>query len=355
MARLVLHIGTHKTGTTAIQRTLACNRTTLAHRGIIYPEFATRHDPAPAGDAGPEAYVPRLSDGHHGLLTDWVDLPAKHKTTVPPADLLRQLCRDHADSDRTVLLSSEEFSRARSQIRAEGPDLARLRQYLDGFDDVRVVCLLRHQVPFLQSLYTEVSRKLPPPPVPALVERALETGISVGMFMDFNRLLDRLQAAFPRDRLCFVDYANARQHPGGVLGAMLGAAGVNDLSAPLDQPGGGRANVSDPPLAVWLGNQVTAPDPTPAGLRHLIEVQLRDAFGANRKTTLFQRSEIQRMQSHFAPLNRAFEDRINRDHPQGAPFRLSVPGFDDTVHRDDLRPRHWLGLSRAVYRHRAAG
>jgi hypothetical protein len=36
--KLVLHAGTHKTGTTSIQKVLSDNRTWLRDRGLIYPD-----------------------------------------------------------------------------------------------------------------------------------------------------------------------------------------------------------------------------------------------------------------------------------------------------------------------------
>lgn len=51
MAKLFIHAGTHKTGTTSIQRFLRDNRTNLEKHHIIYPIFD--HEA-----------------GHHGLTSD---------------------------------------------------------------------------------------------------------------------------------------------------------------------------------------------------------------------------------------------------------------------------------------------
>ena len=42
MSRLVLHIGTFKTGTTYLQRSMFQNRELLASNGIGYPQFVRR-------------------------------------------------------------------------------------------------------------------------------------------------------------------------------------------------------------------------------------------------------------------------------------------------------------------------
>jgi len=59
MARLILHIGTHKTATTTIQNSFHANRKLLAQHGLIYPDLGR-------------------AAGHHGLVTDWIDLPANY-------------------------------------------------------------------------------------------------------------------------------------------------------------------------------------------------------------------------------------------------------------------------------------
>ena len=41
MARIVLHIGTHKTATTTIQNVFHRNATLLAQHGIVYPRLGT--------------------------------------------------------------------------------------------------------------------------------------------------------------------------------------------------------------------------------------------------------------------------------------------------------------------------
>ena len=43
MARCILHIGWHKTGTTAIQQTALKNRAALAQCGVHYPSWHHNH------------------------------------------------------------------------------------------------------------------------------------------------------------------------------------------------------------------------------------------------------------------------------------------------------------------------
>jgi hypothetical protein len=88
--RIVIHIGTHKTGTTSIQAFLAKNRTRLKECGILYPYAGTRDRlPGPHNIAwelsGDARFDPRMG-------------------TV--SDLLSEVCRSE---ERTTILSSEDF------------------------------------------------------------------------------------------------------------------------------------------------------------------------------------------------------------------------------------------------------
>lgn len=57
MSHLVLHIGTHKTGTTSFQNMMWKNARKLANYGVIYPRIHARHT------------------GHHGLIAEETQLP----------------------------------------------------------------------------------------------------------------------------------------------------------------------------------------------------------------------------------------------------------------------------------------
>ena len=86
MRRLVVHIGQHKTGSTAIQKTLLNNREKLAGRGIVYPEIGL------------------VGAGQHKIPGALGNVARKAEA----AGYFRQL----ADLDGTVVISSENFSRA---------------------------------------------------------------------------------------------------------------------------------------------------------------------------------------------------------------------------------------------------
>ena len=134
-ARLVLHIGQHKTGTTSLQRTLSLNRAGLARRGVIYPR------------------LPGWRDAHHALV------PALVGAENCAAYVRRRLGRTDADAaavsaralggvqaladdrpDDTLVLSSEAIFRSLPDFAFDG-----LLETLSGLArDVRLVCYIRH-------------------------------------------------------------------------------------------------------------------------------------------------------------------------------------------------------------------
>jgi hypothetical protein len=110
--RLILHAGTHKTGTTSIQRALSAHRPWLRERGYIYPEF-------------PDSILNHNQFAHRLALADDGGL-----------DPLRAELRNVAVPGHAVILSAEEFSaRIVAERHWEGFDRAdyweRRRAYLD--------------------------------------------------------------------------------------------------------------------------------------------------------------------------------------------------------------------------------
>lgn len=118
MGTVILHVGPHKTGTTAIQKTLHSNTGALANAGFVYPEIGFQ------------------LHGHH-KLTDYLAADDADALAAAGAQL-------QAYTDRVVVLSSENFSRL------SRPALDNLASLLSGYDDVRVILYLRS---FLELFY----------------------------------------------------------------------------------------------------------------------------------------------------------------------------------------------------------
>ncbi len=148
--KLVLHIGSHKTGTTSIQGDLAANRTWLEGRGIAYP------DPAPY-------FRFHRIDGHHDLAHALASSKPRH---VRRAERFRQHLVDLGSRFDRIVLSAEPFyrhvlSRPGAEpatrtlagfIEGHRAFVAKTAEYFSPFD-VEILLFLRRPDRFVESLY----------------------------------------------------------------------------------------------------------------------------------------------------------------------------------------------------------
>lgn len=132
MSEIFLHIGTHKTGTTAIQNFLSERRADLFQKGILFPVSATISN--------------NHSGGQHDL--DFVIRNRKSKIKNPNCweDLLREI---DGNRDKRIVISSEGFSLFDDAQARKTGDL------LKGHD-VTAIIYLRKPDGYMKSLYGEV-------------------------------------------------------------------------------------------------------------------------------------------------------------------------------------------------------
>lgn len=131
----VVHVGTHKTGTTALQVFLAVNRPLLESAGIHYPR-AGRHD---LGGG-------MMTPGHHQIA---MDLMAGETSSSLDAALAEIAAVDAS----AVVLSSEEFQMLLPRPGALEAVAAGLRER--GYVPVAIV-YLRAQPYYAESVYAEM-------------------------------------------------------------------------------------------------------------------------------------------------------------------------------------------------------
>ncbi|MCP4406467.1 MAG: hypothetical protein GY807_01630, partial [Gammaproteobacteria bacterium] len=141
---LYIHVGSHKTGTTAIQKCAAANRSVLRSQGLWYP-------------SNQEIGRPEYHGHHH-----FAHAVAGHADSRFSLDDVQTFCRllreGHIKNEMT-LLSAEPFFR---HFYGDSKDVwARRRTYLNrlrdliNIDDVVIVIVLRRQDSFARSLYQE--------------------------------------------------------------------------------------------------------------------------------------------------------------------------------------------------------
>lgn len=142
---LYLHVGSHKTGTTAIQRFAASNRDRLRERGLWYPSY--------------EEIGQREHYGHHHFAHA-IAGQNRDRFSLEDAKRFVELIRTQRRDNESVLLSAEPIYR--HVLGEDGDYWARRRAYVErlrdiiGTDDVVIVLVLRRQDTFALSLYQEV-------------------------------------------------------------------------------------------------------------------------------------------------------------------------------------------------------
>ncbi|MFC3612452.1 hypothetical protein ACFORG_01655 [Lutimaribacter marinistellae] len=322
MAKVILHIGTHKTATTTIQEKFREWAPELADRGIVYPRLNQ---------------IP----GHHGLTALWSPVEDDMLLAQGPEAGFAEIVADYADSDFTVFLSSEEFSRAEPN---GGVDYQDLRRRLDGFDEIQVVCVVRQQWQFIQSVYLELSKKTCPPRPPALLTPALKRGVFAGLWADYTLLLDRLEGAFGPENVTFMDFDTCRTSEHGVVGSMLRFLGLDPADPDLAAMLNGVSNISPPPLATWAASILSEPKLAPSWLLWRAENFLRQEYGPNSKHCLFTRAEFDRLKEHFDPLNEELQRRRAPYQPDFAMSPADRSKFG--LFREDIGVTFWLQFCR---------
>ncbi|WP_132243901.1 hypothetical protein [Primorskyibacter sedentarius] len=324
MSRLVLHIGTHKTASTTVQDMMHANAALLRDAGVIYPSIG-RHS------------------GHHALVADWAKLARNFHVPEGGEAALRALVKDHADSDRTLFLSSEEFSRGHPDGRT---DMALLSEIVSAFSEVEVLVVVKEQWHLLQSIYLEVSKSRQPMRLPELVEHACDTGMASGLWLDYGKLFDHLLTGFAAEQIRFVDYRSASSQPGGIVGFFLRHLSAGLDVADLELINDGRSNASPLALGSWAANAIAAPDTATKSLVNMASGAYTAEFG-ERPSCIFTRAEINAIRKRFDASNERLAQRLEKT--QGT-FRLSAsPLSKDTVHREDIGPGFWLRCSRRLH------
>jgi hypothetical protein len=141
---VVLHIGTHKTGTTAIQRFAASKRSKLRHRGLWYPSY---------DDIGLFTHY-----GHHHFAHAIANKPG-NRMSLDDARRFAEYVQQKKRPGETVLISAEPFYR--HILPAEGGYWAERKAYIERVQlffpssGVRILAIIRRQDSFARSLYQE--------------------------------------------------------------------------------------------------------------------------------------------------------------------------------------------------------
>jgi hypothetical protein len=127
--RIFIHIGTHKTGTSAIQNFLFRNREALSEKGFFYP-------------------LPGNKPGHHPIAGEFRPSSPK-KYLRKKMKTLSYIQEIHTHNLDTSILSAEGLT-------SRGTDVRKLREIIPGDLDVKIIIYLRRQDERLESGYNQI-------------------------------------------------------------------------------------------------------------------------------------------------------------------------------------------------------
>ena len=248
--KILLHIGTAKTGSTALQRTLAANRDALAQAGVLFPDSLVGY-----------------GFGHIGLYwltlrpdeldrTRFVAGHLDHRQFAERQMRLRDSLAREIDAARpdVLILSSEHLS-----VLMKTPEqVAAVRSLVNAFGtEVEVHLCLREQADLLGSLYAEMIkagyrgrfRFTPPPAGETHWDAALkrERGAQrrdpqllsymdlSECWLDYESLTKRWAREFGDDAMKLSIYASPGASGNGYMNRLLLGAGANlRLATPTD-------------------------------------------------------------------------------------------------------------------------
>ena len=140
---VIVHIGSHKTGTTTIQRFAASHRAALRERGLWYPSYE---------EIGLSGHY-----GHHDFAHAIAGI--EDRLSARDAERFADLIRKGIRPGETALISAEPIYRHLLPQDAEyWPGrrgyAERLKEVI-GVEDATILCVFRRQDSFARSLYQE--------------------------------------------------------------------------------------------------------------------------------------------------------------------------------------------------------
>jgi hypothetical protein len=187
--RLILHVGTHKTGTTSIQEALLAHSRELADQGVVYPNAAWSFggDPRRSTRAAHFAFAEALAD------------PSDR--SLPRLEAFRDRLARALAASKTVVVSAESMYRhilVTTKGRLSEDDkramrasyVRRMAEFFDGFDP-EVIVYFRRPDAFAESLYQEAAAR-------AMVSHPFQRFVTQDAFrFDYAFQLELLRRHFP--------------------------------------------------------------------------------------------------------------------------------------------------------------
>jgi hypothetical protein len=220
----LVHIGTHKTGTTAFQRWATTNRSKLEMScGFHYYEglFGEAHYEVPMLCLRPDRDIPMRVRTPEWRLAEWQDAVTEHVRAQAARPVQR------------LVISAEGLSYARDR-----EEVARLAELLQP-RTVAVVVVLRNPSSFLASYRAQLERQ---GFAPSRDPRSFAYTEADTWLTDYSALVDAYTEVLGRECVTVLSYERSVERHGSIVPALVEALGFDATRVPNWQ--GLTANVT---------------------------------------------------------------------------------------------------------------
>jgi|GEM_PF-875862 len=330
--RILLHIGTEKTGTSSIQHFLSDNRAALAAEGVVYPRFTGLNGGSQWGVVAAVMGQPWKTEiGARLGICNKADADSYRQQLLQAFDRELLACPDR----HTLILSSEHF-----HSRVCGPAMiGDLKSLLNRWsDNVQVVVYFRRQDRVAVSLY---STRLKSGQIAPKAFNALK-GNKLPYYYDYERIYANWSQVFGKQAVQAGIFAPQHLAGSDLLTDFCGRAGI--AAAGKSRPAKINESLSETGVQLLLELNKQWPKEPLKGAnpsRELLAASIaRENKGRNVPAT---RAEAQAFYAHFAVGNARLAKEV---FPA-----LEGPLFDDNFndYPEVLRPKD-ADLSAEVHR-----
>lgn len=307
MTTVYIHIGTHKTGTTSIQRVLMECQNRLRSLDVLFPV---------TGKA--MGSVHQLAWCYLDNNPEWYPV-----SSLSASDLYTQL-RDEINESACskVILSSEDFSFIDINSKDEVHALHRLKDSLAEYN-VKVIVYLRPQSDYLTAFYNQVHKaydsRFPDKSVKGL-EKSLQ-GV-----LNYDQLLSRWASVFGNENIIVRPF-NERKAEGDLVQDFLKVCGVSLQNIPVI-----KTNESlDPELLAFrrMINDYPSSDVSKVALEHLLS-----AISQNKPAPIFSSDEALALMERYEEGNQKVAE-LYLNTVDANMKSLSLKNDDDHTNLDD--------------------
>ena len=200
MNTLYLHIGTHKTATTTIQRFCADNREVFESKGMVYPDFPFRFPFKGPNRNG--LFLGMVYRGSDGVRRRDLEKEYYHQAM----DIIHELFQKY----HSVVLSNERlwmdlYLKDAKMVRRLVKDSQK-----HGYQ-IKMIVYLRRQDSFIESFWSETVKELP--------DRTdtLQEYIDEFEFLDYNTILSTYAELIGEENMIVRRFSDAVKVEGGIL------------------------------------------------------------------------------------------------------------------------------------------